>query len=616
MTTTSDALTTSAIVTGQDKREAARRHGPSRAGWAVYLFLIVMALIWLLPLGWSLFTSENPYIDHRSGIDDRSALTPCLEDLHDKVDVVLNRKKYGQEIHMNMGAALRSRIKSLMVGNKGLALNTRRSTPLQDLFDGPTVIELQNLGDDEEKAFVMALLFVLLYEYAEVRQNEVAPSRRGKLQHITLVEEAHRLLQASRGPASAESADPRSKAVSMFTDMMAEMRAYGEGFIIADQIPTKLAPETLKNSNLKIIHRLVSPDDREAAGSCVNLTDWQKRHLNNLKPGLAIVHDERIGEAVLTRIQPVKDNRAPDLTERELRTHLAEVEGSDRSYLHRHAGCRSCPAPCTFFHRLEEAQDQPDWNSRLLPFFESVLLDDAAAAWRNWEPWRSDWSIRSQAMMGQKGEAGVGVTYCAVTNAAHKWLGDMQSGRGRREAHETSPISPDERLRREEAARALGVLFIAWARQVAFDEEAGAVFSTAQAKMREAVASAPPRAMAGCSACPARCVYPAYVSPIREALDKQIKPKLITPMSAAERQTAVEQSVAQLEAAMPMLKLRKPNPNIRRQWLYCALTHVALPPDLPPIVEENRKAVLDRLRVNVVDAELAELSDIVGGATG
>jgi hypothetical protein len=132
--------------------------------------------------------------------------------------------------------------------------------------------------------------------------------------------------------------------------------------------------------------------------------------------------------------------------------------------------------------------------------------------------------------------------------------------------------------------------------------------------MREAVASTPPRLMAGCAGCPARCQYPAYVSPIREALDKQIKPKLITPMSAAERQTAVEQSVAQLEAAMPMLKLRKSNPNIRRHWLYCALTHVALPPDLPPVVEANRKAVLDRLRVNVVDAELAELSDIVGGA--
>ena len=470
--------------------------------------------------GWSLFTSENAYLDARAGFDERSALTPCLEDLHDKIDVVLNRKKYGQEVHANMGAALRSRVRSLMVGNKGLALNTRRSTPLADLFDGPTVIELQNLGDDEEKAFVMALLFVLLYEYAEVRQTEVAPNRRGKLQHLTLIEEAHRLLQASRGPVSAESADPRSKAVSMFTDMMAEMRAYGEGFIIADQIPTKLAPETLKNSNLKIIHRLVSPDDREAAGSCMNLTDWQKRHLNNLKPGLAIVHDERIGEAVLTRIQPVKDNRAPNLTERELRTLLAEVEGNDKSYLYRHAGCRPCPAPCTFYHRLEEAQDQPEWNSRLQPFLETVLLDDAPAAWQAWNRWRNDWQLNGQAMMGQQGAAAEGVTFCTVTNAAHKWLGDMQGMRGKREAHQTSPLTARDRLKREVAARALAVLFLAWTRRTEWADSAEAEFQTARAKLWEAIASAPPREMGGCAECPARCRYPSYVIPILETLDK------------------------------------------------------------------------------------------------
>src|SRR5205807_8431592 len=139
---------------------------------------------------------------------------------------------------------------------------------------------------DEEKAFMMALLFTMLYEYAELRQERTTGGR--PLQHLTLVEEAHRLLQATRGPASAETGDPRAKAVGMFTDMLAEMRAYGEGFIIADQIPTKLAPETLKNSNLKIIHRLVAPDDRQLAGSCINLNEQQIRHLNNLAPGYAI----------------------------------------------------------------------------------------------------------------------------------------------------------------------------------------------------------------------------------------------------------------------------------------------------------------------------------------
>ncbi|BAZ08979.1 hypothetical protein NIES4071_07850 [Calothrix sp. NIES-4071] len=240
--------------------------------------------------GWKFYTSQNNYLSPRATFNERCALTPCLQDLYDKIETVLTNKKYGQEIHQNMGAAIRSRLSSLMVGNKGLMLNTRRSVPLENLFANPTVIELQNLGDDEEKAFVMALLLVLLYEYAEVRQRNLPPNFSGKLQHLTLVEKAHRLLQAAPGFSSPEVRNPRGKAVAMFTDMLAEMRAYGEGFIIADQIPNKLAPEILKNSNIKIVHRLAAPDDREVTGSCINLNSRQIRNLNNLAPGFAVIH--------------------------------------------------------------------------------------------------------------------------------------------------------------------------------------------------------------------------------------------------------------------------------------------------------------------------------------
>jgi hypothetical protein len=192
--------------------------------------------------GWSLYTSANSHLGEHSSQDELSALTPNLQDLHDKIDVVLTRKKYGQEIHQNMGAALRSRLRSLMVGNKGLALNTRRSTPLESLFARPAVVELQDLGDDDEKSFVMALLFVFLCQYAEARQRDLPENRRERLQHLTLVEEAHRLLEAPRGGASAEVGDPRGKAVSMFTNMLAEMRAYGEGFIIAVSQDRSSAP--------------------------------------------------------------------------------------------------------------------------------------------------------------------------------------------------------------------------------------------------------------------------------------------------------------------------------------------------------------------------------------
>ena len=189
---------------------------------------------------------------------------------------------------------------------------------------------------------MMALLFVFLYEFAEVRQSWVGPSQRGKLQHVTLIEEAHRLLKATPAVSSSEIGDPRGKAVTMFTDMLAEMRAYGEGFIIADQSPTKLVSDTLKNTNLKIIHRLSHPDDRTAAGGCVNLTHEQMRHLNNLPPGQAVVHDERIGEAVLVQVLQFKDVAGSDEQLTSCKPCHPPVI-SNATYLYRHSGCRSCP---------------------------------------------------------------------------------------------------------------------------------------------------------------------------------------------------------------------------------------------------------------------------------
>jgi len=102
------------------------------------------------------------------------------------------------------------RLRSLMVGSRGMALDSRRSVPLAELFDRPCVVELRNLGEDEEKTFVMALLLGLLYENAEVRGAQT-----DGLAHLTLIEEAHRLLRAGHGPVGAESADSQAKAVGI-----------------------------------------------------------------------------------------------------------------------------------------------------------------------------------------------------------------------------------------------------------------------------------------------------------------------------------------------------------------------------------------------------------------
>ena len=406
--------------------------------------------------GWNLFDSSNPSLPKNAGLDAESALIPTLEDVHDKIEIVLARKQYGREIHQNLGAALRSRLHSLTIGNKGLVLNTRRSLPPELLFGQPTVIEVQELADDEEKAFVMALLFILLYEYAEVRQHGLEPERRERLQHLTLIEEAHRLLQAPRGPASAEMGDPRGKAVGMFADMLAEMRALGEGFLVADQIPTKLTPEVLKNTNVKVVHRLVAPDDRLAAGSCLNLNERQCRDLNNLTRGLALIHDERVGEAFVLRVEPVKG----------VRTHLDQpspvgidsaltVRG-ERGYLLRHAGCRECPAPCQFYHHLGQRLQDNELQQAQQTFFQSLLTGDNAASHSAWRIWLG----RLEPHLPSEPDRKLGTTYCRVTQESYRWFIGLFSAR--ETLSDGQSPSPTTRLLWEHLAAELAPFYNAW----------------------------------------------------------------------------------------------------------------------------------------------------------
>ena len=93
-----------------------------------------------------------------------------------------------------------------------------------------------------------------------------------RLRHLTVIEEAHRLL---RQPAQGEGGGPAAHAVEMFAGLLAEIRAYGEGLVIAEQIPSKLIPDVIKNTAIKIVHRLPAKDDRDAVGATMNLTDEQ-----------------------------------------------------------------------------------------------------------------------------------------------------------------------------------------------------------------------------------------------------------------------------------------------------------------------------------------------------
>ena len=231
-------------------------------------------------MGWDLAYGNHP----RGYIPD---VQPTLDDLIATVERLCSELGYSAEVTGNIRAGLQTRLSSLTEGGKGLMLNSRISMPMEELLARPTVLELSAIGDDDEKAFVLG---VILLKLAQLRQSE-GLSRTG-LRHVTVVEEAHRLLKAVPETVGTESANSRGKFVEAFCNILAEFRAYGEGIVIVDQIPEKLAPDVIKNTNLKIVHRLVAKGDRELVGGAMNLTETQQRHLAALRPGEAIVYSE------------------------------------------------------------------------------------------------------------------------------------------------------------------------------------------------------------------------------------------------------------------------------------------------------------------------------------
>jgi hypothetical protein len=216
-----------------------------------------------------------------------NVLCPTLGQLHDRITALVRAKGYEQRITDNITAAMRTRIGSLMRGWKGHLFDQPASTPWADLFDRPVVINLQQMGDDADKCFTMALLMNFMYEYRQAQHESAGSPESSQLQHLAIIEEAHRILRAAHY--TADNANPQAKMGEMFADILAEIRAYGQGLAIIDQVPSKLVPDALKNTNLKIVHRLVSADDCASMAGAMALSEEQARVIARLKVGQAII---------------------------------------------------------------------------------------------------------------------------------------------------------------------------------------------------------------------------------------------------------------------------------------------------------------------------------------
>lgn len=240
--------------------------------------------------GWNLVESTNPY----------GRLYPNFNDIADNIKTIIDSSEYDDENKGAYKGALLTRIESLTNGINGLIFSNDELTN-EHLFDSNVIVDLSRVGSTETKSLLMGILVLKLQEYRMANGDMNA-----ELKHITVLEEAHNLLKRTSTEQMAESANLLGKSVEMLANAIAEMRTYGEGFIIADQAPGLMDLSVIRNTNTKIIMRLPDFSDRDLVGKSANLNDDQIIELAKLPKGVAAVYQNEWIQPVLCKVEKVE----------------------------------------------------------------------------------------------------------------------------------------------------------------------------------------------------------------------------------------------------------------------------------------------------------------------
>lgn len=273
--------------------------------------------------GWDIHSGKNFLVD--DPWEQGCNVWPTFGDMIALLEGIIKSKGMGKEFEEKYLGSLVSRLTNLTLGIKGRMLNTRHSLDFDLLLDKKVVIELEELKDEQDKALFMGLILSRLAECMKHRHRS-----NPKFRHLTLIEEAHRLLSRP------EPGDPGSKklGVETFANLLAEVRKYGEGLIIADQIPNKLVSDVIKNTHTKIVHRLFSADDRNTIGDAMGLSDEQKDFLPLLQTGEIIMYCGGWHAPVWVNVTQSAKTDEEDIPEEQMKAKGIEQLWAQRSRLY------------------------------------------------------------------------------------------------------------------------------------------------------------------------------------------------------------------------------------------------------------------------------------------
>lgn len=263
--------------------------------------------------GWNIGdNSWNPpdYDEEINPFADGVYAFPTLSDFVKATEDIVLSQGFDQRLKDDYLGSIRARLQGLLVGAKGMMLNNCRSVNFLDLLDKKVVVELEEIKNGTEKSLIMGFILTNLLEALKYKHRQ-DPG----FQHITLVEEAHRLL-SNYAPGDSMN---KKQGVEVFADMLAEVRKYRESLIIVDQIPSKMTPEVLKNTNTKIVHKIFAQDDKDIIGNTMALEKEQKEFLSNLIPGRAVVFTQGLSKAIQVQVNAkTKTTGIPEVTPEEI----------------------------------------------------------------------------------------------------------------------------------------------------------------------------------------------------------------------------------------------------------------------------------------------------------
>ena len=242
---------------------------------------------------------------------------PTVQDVLGEFNNKMDSTAFSEEVKGNYVGALSTRLESLCNGIYGEIFGGRNLSD-QELFDSNVIIDLSRVGAAETKSMIMGMLIIRLQEYRMSSEAMNLP-----LKHVTVLEEAHHLLRRTSSAQSEDGANMLGKSVEMISNAIAEMRSYGEGFVIVDQSPGLMDMSVMRNTNTKMILRLPEAGDRDMVGNTMGLTTEQIYELSRLKTGVCAIYQKDWLEAVLCQVDRAKHD---EVLYRYQQTRDAELE--------------------------------------------------------------------------------------------------------------------------------------------------------------------------------------------------------------------------------------------------------------------------------------------------